>query len=111
MQGTFQAILVTDGVKAFSVFTYQCGYLEWTSPATIGINAPPDYFYTNSISEAGIAPDEIACVHVDSVWNNIVIDMEPNPIILPITPEPSPYLGIVTPPLLYSFVYNLLIQS
>ena len=95
LQGTFQAILVTDGSKSFAVFTYRCGYLEWTTPATIGLNAPTDLYYTHPLTGTIASPDEIACVHVDSEWNNVVIDMEPNPIILPITPEPSIYIGKV----------------
>jgi hypothetical protein len=91
--GTFQAILITDGFKSYAVFTYRCGYLEWTSPATIGLNAPVENYYNHPLTGTIIAPDEIACVHVTSEWNNVVINMEENPVILPMTPEPSSFIG------------------
>ena len=75
------------------MFTYRCGYLEWSSPTTIGLNAPPDYYYNHPLSGTGVSPDEIACVHLESEWNNVVIDMEPNPVILPITPTPTFFTG------------------
>lgn len=94
MQGnTFQAILVTDGAKSFAIFTYRCELLEWSSPATIGINAPTDGYYNHPLTGTVIPPDEIACVHVNSEWNNVVIDTEPNPIVLAVTPEPSSFIG------------------
>ena len=75
------------------MFTYRCGYLDWSSAATIGINAPPDYYYNHPLTGTEISPDEIACVHINSEWNNVIIDMEPNPVILPMTPEPSSFIG------------------
>ena len=97
---TFQAILITDGLKSYAVFTYQCGYLYWSSPATIGINAPPEYYYNHPLTGTAVSPDEIACVHENSEWNNVIIDMEPNPVVLPVTPEPSTFIGV--------FIYNSL---
>ena len=79
------------------MFTYRCGYLEWSSPTTIGLNAPPDYYYNHPLSGTGVSPDEIACVHLESEWNNVVIDMEPNPVILPITPTPTSFTGTPSP--------------
>ena len=96
LQGTFQAILITDGFKSYAVFTYRCGYLEWTSPATIGLNAPLENYYNHPLTGTIIAPDEIACVHVISEWNNVVTNMEENPVILPTTPEPSSFIGKIS---------------
>lgn len=95
LQGTFQAILVTNGLKSYAVFTYRCGYLEWTSPTTIGLNAPLDYYFNHPLTGTMISADEIACVHVSSEWNNVVINMEQNPVILPMTPQPSSFTGKV----------------
>ena len=84
---------MTDGSQSYAVFTYRCGYLEWTSPAAIGLNAPPDYFYNHPLTGSVVSPDEIACVHVTSEWNNVVLLMEESPVILPVTPEPSIFTG------------------
>ena len=75
------------------MYTYKCGELEWKDSATIGYNAPPEDYYNHPLTGTDIPPDEIACVHLDSVWNNVIIDLEPNPVILPTTPEPSRSIG------------------
>ena len=90
----FQAILITNGTKSYAVYTYKCGELHWTLPATIGINAPPDNYYNHPLTGTDLPPDEIACVHLNSVWNNVIIDMEPNAVILPVTPVPSSFTGM-----------------
>lgn len=66
----------------------------WMDTAGIGFNAPPDDYYNHPLTVSEIPPDEVACVHLDSVWNNVIIDLEPNPVILPLTPEPSSFIGI-----------------
>ena len=85
--------MITNGTKSYAVYTYKCGDLEWSGDATIGFNAPPDDYYNHPLSEADISTDEVACVHVDSAWNNVIIDLELNPLILPSTPEPSSFVG------------------
>ena len=93
MQGnTFQAILITDGSKSYAVFTYRCEQLEWSDEATIGINTPDDIIINHPLSGTDLI-DEIACIHVDSPWKNLIYELEPNPVILPITPPPSNSLG------------------
>ena len=61
--------------------------------ATIGANAPADFYYNHPLTGEVLSPDEIACVHTQSVWNNVIIDLEPNPLILPSTPQPSSFVG------------------
>lgn len=78
------------------MYTYKCGELEWSDDVTIGFNAPPDNYYNHPLTQVDISADEIACVHVDSVWNNVIIDLELNPLILPSTPEPSSFIGIIS---------------
>ena len=85
--------MITDGAQSFAIFTYRCGYLEWSSPATIGINAPPDGYYNHPLTGTVVSPDEIACVHMLSELNNVIIDTEPNPVILTVTPAPISFIG------------------
>ena len=85
--------MITNGTKSYAVFTYKCGELQWFEAATIGLNAPPDFFYNHPLTGTDIPPYEIACVHLNSSWNNVIIDMEPNPVILPVTPAPSDFVG------------------
>ena len=93
LQSTFQEILITNGTKSYAVYTYKCGELNWLDDATIGANAPIDSYYNHPLTSAGVFPNEIACVHLQSIWNNDIIDLEPNPLILPSTPEPLSSVG------------------
>ena len=95
--------MVTNGTKSYAVYTYKCGELSWLDEATIGASSPPDYYYNHPLTVSGVIPDEIACVHLSSIWNNVIIDLETNPLILPSTPEPFSSVGKlqVTPCLHY----------
>ena len=92
LQGnTFQAILTTNGTKSYAVFTYKCGELEWPFSAVIGYNAPVGNTYNHylsSVSSEQPPADEIACIHTNSQWSNVIIDLETSNIILPVTPPP-----------------------
>ena len=90
---TFQAILVTDGLKSFAVYTYRCGYLQWSGPATVGLNTPADIRFNHPLSGTP-SLDGIACIHVESEWNNIIYELELNAVILPLTPAPPNSLGM-----------------
>lgn len=90
---TFQGIVVTDGSKSYAVYTYYCGGLYWLNPATIGFNAPPSTYNNHPITGTDLTPDNVACVHRDSPWNNVIFDLEPNPIVLGTTPAPSNTIG------------------
>lgn len=48
-ENTYQAIVVTDGLTSYSLFTYQCNEMQWSGywrHATVGYNADGN-FYTN----------------------------------------------------------------
>ena len=58
----------------------------------MGLNTPADIRINHPLS-GNPSLDGIACVHVESVWNNIIYELEPNPVILPLTPAPTNFLG------------------
>lgn len=64
----------------------------WSGPTTIGLNTPEDIVINHTLSGTPVIND-IACIHQYSEWSNLIYDLEINPIILPLTPAPSPYLG------------------
>lgn len=88
---TFQAIIITDGRKSYSIYTYKCGDLFWPESAIIGFNAPLMDFINDPHS--GNSAHIIACIHFSSLWSNIVYDLQPGSVILPTTPEPSSFTG------------------
>ena len=90
---TFQGIVITNGSKSYAVYTYRCGNMSWSEEATIGFNAPPSLYEVHPKTDTELNPDTIACVHEDSPWNNVIYDLEPSPIILPVTPAPSSFTG------------------
>ena len=88
----FQAVLVTDGSKSYAVYTYMCGELNWSDAATIGFNTPDELRFNHPLSGTEFI-DEIACIHLENSLNNIIFDLEPSPVILPMTPPPANSLG------------------
>jgi len=86
--------LTTNGTKSYAVYTYKCEELLWSGPAAIGYNAPPNEYYNHPITEAPLPANEIACVHQDSPWHNVIIDIQSSNVILPTTPEPHNLTGI-----------------
>ena len=77
------------------MYIYSCGQLQWSGPATIGLNTPDDITINHILSGTPIV-DNIACIHEDSPWNNLIYDLEMNAVILPETPAPSNFLGKCT---------------
>lgn len=73
------------------MYTYKCGELFWPESAIIGFNAPLMDFSNDFHS--GNSSHLIACTHLNSPWNNIVYDLQPGSVILPITPEPLIFTG------------------
>lgn len=86
---TYQAVIITDGTKAYAVFTYKCGALNWAGEATIGYNAGGDYYMNHPLSGLSLS-NAIACVHNDSVWNNVIYNLVPRPDLLTTDPTPIP---------------------
>lgn len=64
----------------------------WSGPTTIGVNTPDDIQTNHPLSGSPVVND-IACIYQDSHWSNLIYDLEINPVILPITPEPVSSLG------------------
>ena len=73
---TFQAIVITDGTRSYSVFTYKCGELQWSyNGPTIGYNAGGAYF-KNHPNTGSFAAHEIACLNSpQSDWYNVVYNL------------------------------------
>ena len=81
-ENTYQAIVATDSVSTYAIFTYQCGLLEWGSSATIGFTAAGNPFYNNDPSS-----NNIACINLpDTDWSNVVVLLSNNN---PEIPPPS----------------------
>lgn len=94
---TFQAILITNGTKSYSVFTYKCGDLNYPDIAVVGYNVPLGSYENHPLSDTDVDADAIACVHLDSVWNNVMYDLQPDGnFVLANTPEPSEFIGTVS---------------
>ena len=86
-------MLVSSGVKSYAIFTYFCGDIQWPGPAGVGYYAPPATFYNHSLAFSPLEVSELACTHVDSEWNNVIIDLQPGNVILPSTPAPVSLTG------------------
>ena len=55
----------------------------------MGYNAPPNTFYNHPITLSPLPITDLACTHAESVWNNIILDLQPGNVILPTTPQPA----------------------
>ena len=102
---TFQAVLITNSTKSYAIFTYKCGELDFSDTAVIGYNIPVGSYENHPLSDTDVPANVIACVHLDSVWNNVVYDLQPdgNTVFIG-TPEPLQFIGIQA--LLYSTFMN-----
>ena len=71
-ENNFQVIVATDGDQSYTVFTYQCGELNWVrNRASIGFSAGRD-FANHPLSRQPNVND-IACVNqACSPWTNVV---------------------------------------
>ena len=73
---TYQAIVITDGLQSFVIYTYECGLMEWSgfgAYPTIGFNAFGDY-YDNHPLTGQPAANDIACFN-QTRWNNVVYSL------------------------------------
>ena len=67
-ENTFQAIVASDGISTYTIFTYKCGLMEWDNIATIGFSAAGNPFINHDPSSS-----DVACVNSpDSNWSNVV---------------------------------------
>lgn len=73
-ENSFQAILITDGTYSYTIFTYQCGLMEWDNGATIGFNAAGEIFANHDPSTAAVA-----CLNSPhSLWSNVIFGLSTN---------------------------------
>ena len=77
---SFQAILITNGMKSYAVFTYKCSSMAWAVQPTIGFNAGGTLYYNHPLTGENYAFN-IGCVHTgeSNDTNNVVYDLVPNP--------------------------------
>ena len=71
---SFQAVVVTNGVLSYAVFTYQCGELNWVqfNSASIGFSASSTSFANHPFSQQPNVND-IACLSQRCPpWTNVV---------------------------------------
>lgn len=67
-ENTFEAILITDGTYSYTIFTYQCGLLEWDNGVVIGFKGSGDFYANNDPSTL-----DVACLNSPtSVYSSII---------------------------------------
>ena len=72
-ENNFQAVVVTNEVQSYTVFTYQCGELNWVCPnsASIGFSASSTSFANHLLSQQPNVND-IACINQQCPpWTNV----------------------------------------
>lgn len=75
----------------------------------IGYNIPLGDYDNHPLSDANVPADAIACVHLDSVWNNVVYDLQPDGnTVFTGTPEPSQFIGTHNYTYFYTRLYSLI---
>lgn len=62
----YQAIIITNNIDTYTIFTYMCGELQWSAVgrsqgAIIGYNAGGDYFTNHPLSGFRSIGDSVAC--------------------------------------------------
>ena len=73
-ENSFQAVVVTNGVQSYTVFTYQCGELNWVqlNSSSIGFSAGFTLFANHPLSRQPNVND-IACLNQQCPpWTNVV---------------------------------------
>ena len=72
-ENNFQAVVVTNGVQSYAVFTYKCGELNWVrNRAGIGFSASSTLFANHPLSRQSNV-NSIACLNSpSSPWSNVV---------------------------------------
>ena len=76
-RNTFQGIVITNGSASYTVFTYECGSIEWSGTrgfgnAAIGFKADDGYYQEHPLSGTD-EDDTIDCLNIPTtVWSNVV---------------------------------------
>ena len=79
---SYQGIVVTDGIKSYSVFIYKCNEIEWSGywrHATVGYNAAGEY-YQNHLLTGYEQVEDIDCP--DNGLSNVVYKLSTFPDII-----------------------------
>ena len=79
-ENNFQVVVVTNGALSYTVFTYQCGELNWVegSAASIGFSASSTTFANHPFSRLANVND-IACLNQQCPpWSNVVYRISQN---------------------------------
>ena len=75
---TYQAVVITDGVTSYSLFTYHCGMLKWSGywrHATIGYNSGGKFYRNDKLTGLSEAK-YIGCRNdYSSAYNNIIYQL------------------------------------
>ena len=70
--------MITDSIKTYAVYIYQCNDIQWSDGSVIGFNAGGSYFANHPLSDSTGARD-IDCVNSPaSDRSNVVYDLNPN---------------------------------
>ena len=95
---TYQAVLATDGIRFYAIYTYKCGELNWANDtytndyAFIGFTfIPPVLQAEHPLSRKPNVTD-IACINNDSsVWSNVLYTLHKK--IVNITFDPPQFVS------------------
>uniref|UniRef100_A0A1X7V3D2 Uncharacterized protein n=1 Tax=Amphimedon queenslandica TaxID=400682 RepID=A0A1X7V3D2_AMPQE len=69
----FQAIVVVQGRRTYSIFTYRCGLIRWTTyGAGIGFSVNGTFYEKHPLSNNASLAVNIDCDGAISGWNNVV---------------------------------------
>lgn len=107
---SWQALIITNGQESYSIFTYQCGKIQWHRSTVIGYNAAGTMFENYLSTSAGsLNPIDISCLNLPSSnWTSILYNVSGNSSIEPVLPptiEPRKWICLVD-----SFILCLLCQ-
>ena len=70
---SFQAVIVTDAIATYAIFTYKCGLLNWMDyQASIGYSISSTFYHNHPLSNTNNVND-IACLNTTtSGWSNLI---------------------------------------
>ena len=76
-ENNYQVVLLTDGTQSYTVFTYKCGELNWSTSSTgIGFSAGPSLYANHPLSRRSNVRS-IACLNSpETPWSNVVYKVD-----------------------------------
>lgn len=86
---TFQAVVITSGNESYALFTYECGSMQWSSKAVIGISVNYTYTHVHRLSNT-YRTNEVACINVPAtVWSNVLYQISDGAVPVPSGWQPT----------------------